>query len=149
MDPVQILLVEDSPDDIILTEEALKDAGITTELNSVTTGEAAVAYLRAKGPYAERKRPDIVILDLNLPAKGGHDVLREIKQDDDLKEIPVVVLSTSGASSDVMAAYRENVNAYIQKPLDFDEFISAVRSLESLWLESRGAPKAPGTAKRS
>lgn len=134
MDPVQILLIEDSPDDIMLTEEALKDAKIANEFNAVTDGEAAVAYLRGEGAYADRKRPDLVILDLNLPKKDGREVLREIKEDDNLKEIPVVVLSTSAAADDILDSYRQHVNAYIQKPIDFDEFMRTVRSLEDFWL---------------
>jgi CheY-like chemotaxis protein len=134
VEPVQILLVEDSPDDIMLTEEALKDASIANELTAVTDGEAALAYLRAEEPYADRKRPALVILDLNLPKKDGREVLREIKQDEDLKRIPVVVLSTSAAAEDIDLTYREHVNAYIQKPVDFDEFIRTVRTLEDFWL---------------
>jgi two-component system, chemotaxis family, response regulator Rcp1 len=134
MVPVQILLVEDSPDDIMLTEEALKDAKIANELNAVTDGEAAMAYLRAEEPYTDRKLPALVILDLNLPKKDGREVLREIKSDDDLKQIPVVVLSTSAAAEDISLTYREHVNAYIQKPVDFDEFIRTVRTLEDFWL---------------
>jgi CheY-like chemotaxis protein len=134
MAPVQILLVEDSPDDIMLTEEALKDAKIANELNSVMDGEAALAYLRAEEPYTDRKLPALVILDLNLPKKDGRQVLQEIKSDDDLKQIPVVVLSTSAASEDISLSYRQHVNAYIQKPVDFDEFIRTVRTLEDFWL---------------
>ena len=134
MEPVQILLVEDSPDDIMLTEEALKDARIANELNAVMDGEAALAYLRAEEPYTDRKLPALVILDLNLPKKDGREVLHEIKQDDDLKEIPVVVLSTSAAAEDIKLTYRDHVNAYIQKPVDFDEFIRTVRTIEDFWL---------------
>jgi two-component system, chemotaxis family, response regulator Rcp1 len=134
MEPVQILLVEDSPDDIMLTEEALKDAKIANELTAVTDGEAALAYLRAEPPFGDRKRPALVILDLNLPKMDGREVLREIKRDEDLKRIPVIVLSTSAADEDIDLTYREHVNAYIQKPVDFDEFIRTVRSLEDFWL---------------
>jgi CheY-like chemotaxis protein len=134
VEPVQILLVEDSPDDIMLTEEALKDAKIANELNAVMDGEAALAYLRGEEPYADRKRPALVILDLNLPKKDGREVLHEIKQDEDLKQIPVIVLSTSAAADDIDLTYREHVNAYIQKPVDFDEFIRTVRTIEDFWL---------------
>jgi CheY-like chemotaxis protein len=134
VEPVQILLVEDSPDDIMLTEEALKDARIANELNAVMDGEAALAYLRGEEPYADRKRPSLVILDLNLPKKDGREVLQEIKQDEDLKQIPVIVLSTSAAAEDIDLTYREHVNAYIQKPVDFDEFIHTVRTIEDFWL---------------
>lgn len=134
MDPVQILLVEDSSDDILLTEEALADAKIANEMHAVMDGVAAMEYVRGRGEYADRKRPDLVILDLNLPKKDGREVLREIKEDDDLKHIPVIVLSTSGAAEDIADAYAHHVNAYIQKPIDFDDFIRAVRSLEEFWL---------------
>jgi two-component system, chemotaxis family, response regulator Rcp1 len=134
VEPVQILLVEDNPDDIMLTEEALKDAKIANEINAVMDGEAALAYLRGEEPYADRERPALVILDLNLPKKDGREVLHEIKQDEDLKQIPVIVLSTSAAAEDIDLTYREHVNAYIQKPVDFDEFIRTVRTIEDFWL---------------
>ena len=143
MDPIQILLVEDSPDDILLTEEALRDAKIANELRAVTDGEAAIEYLRGEGEYADAKRPDLVILDLNLPKKSGQEVLREIKADDRLKQIPVVVLSTSGAAEDILNAYDHHVNAYVQKPIDFDDFIRAVRSLEEFWLSIVRLPGRP------
>jgi CheY-like chemotaxis protein len=142
MEPVQILLVEDNPDDIMLTEEALKDAKIANELNAVMDGEAALAYLRGEEPYSDRKLPALVILDLNLPKKDGREVLREIKADDDLKQIPVVVLSTSAAAEDINLTYRQHVNAYIQKPIDFDEFIRTVRTLEDFWLSIVKLPHA-------
>ena len=134
MQPVQILLVEDSPDDILLTEEALREAKIANELHSVMDGDAAMDFLRGEGQHAARIRPDLVILDLNLPKKDGRQVLREIKGDEALKDIPVIVLSTSGAAEDVLDAYKHHVNAYVQKPIDFDEFINTVRSLEDFWL---------------
>ena len=134
MQPVQILLVEDSPDDILLTQEALMDAKIANELHAVMDGVAAMDFLRGRGEYADRLCPDVVILDLNLPKKDGREVLREIKEDDELRHIPVIVLSTSGAAEDILHAYDHHVNAYIQKPIDFDDFIRAVRSLEEFWL---------------
>jgi len=132
--PVQILLVEDSADDILLTEEALRDARIANELHSVMDGDAAMDFLRGEGQHEARTRPDLVILDLNLPKKDGRQVLREIKGDEELKDIPVIVLSTSGAAEDILDAYKHHVNAYVQKPIDFDEFINTVRSLEDFWL---------------
>ena len=134
MRPVQILLIEDSPDDILLTEEALADAKIANELHSVMDGEAAMDFLHGRGDYEGQVTPDVVLLDLNLPKKDGRQVLREIKEDPRLKRIPVIVLSTSGAAEDVLNAYDHHVNAYVQKPIDFDEFIRAVRSLEDFWL---------------
>jgi len=144
MRPVQILLVEDSPDDILLTEEALRDAKFANELSSVMDGEAALEYLRGVGEFADRTPPDLIILDLNLPKKDGREVLREIKQDDSLKLIPVIVLSTSGAAEDILEAYGLHVNAYVQKPVDFDDFIRAVRSIEDFWLSIVRLPSRPG-----
>ena len=144
MPPIQILLVEDSPDDILLTEEAFRDAKIANELHSVTDGEAAMEFLRGTGEFVGRQCPDVVILDLNLPKMDGREVLREIKQDDALKHIPVIVLSTSGAAEDILDAYGHHVNAYIQKPIDFDDFIRAVRSLEQFWLSIVRLPGRAG-----
>jgi CheY-like chemotaxis protein len=132
--PIQILLVEDSPSDVLLTQEALAEAKIANELHVVSDGEAAMSFLRRQGEYAGRPRPDLVVLDLNLPRKDGREVLSEMKADDDLKQIPVIVLSTSGTDEDVTAAYRDHVNAYVQKPIDFDQFTKTVRSIEAFWL---------------
>jgi CheY-like chemotaxis protein len=132
--PIQILLVEDNPNDIVLTREALRDAKIANELHAVTDGESAMAYLRGEGEYAGRQCPDVILLDLNLPRMNGREVLREIRADEALKRLPVLVLSTSGAAEDILGAYDDHVNAYIQKPVDFDEFIEAVRALEGFWL---------------
>jgi CheY-like chemotaxis protein len=134
MQPVQILLVEDSPDDILLTEEALSDAKIANDLHSVMDGEAAMAFLRREGEHAEAARPDLVILDLNLPKKDGREVLKEIREDPALTSLPVIVLSTSGGAADITGSYAQHVNAYIQKPVDFDEFLRVVRSMEEFWL---------------
>lgn len=147
--PIDILLVEDSPDDILLTREALGDARIANVLHAVMDGEAAMEFLRGEGEYAGRPRPDIVLLDLNLPKKDGREVLREIKQDDALKRIPVIVLTTSAAEGDVSAAYGDHANAYVQKPVDFDDFLLTVRSLEDFWLSivrlpSDGAAQVTG-----
>lgn len=132
--PVQILLVEDSPDDIELTREALSDAKLANELHAVMDGEAAIAYLRGEGEHAGKPRPDLILLDLNLPKKNGREVLAEIKGDDALKQIPVIMLTTSAAEEDVADAYSRHVNAYVQKPVDFSEFMTAVQSLEEFWL---------------
>ena len=134
VEPAQILLVEDSPGDVRLTREALRDAKICNELHVVRDGEAALAFLRGEGEYAGAPRPDIVLLDLNLPRKDGREVLEEMKADDDLRRIPVIVLTTSLAEQDVLRSYDLHVNAYVTKPLDLDGFVAVVRSIESFWL---------------
>jgi CheY-like chemotaxis protein len=131
---VQILLVEDSPGDIRLTREVLRDAKIANELNIVGDGETAMAYLRRQGRHADAVRPDLILLDLNLPRKDGREVLAEIKQDPDLHTIPVIVLTTSAAEQDVLRSYDLKAACYITKPIDLDEFIAVVRSIESFWL---------------
>lgn len=144
MEAVQILLVEDNPDDILLTEEALVDARFANEMHSVMDGEAAIDFLHGRDGYEGRTCPDVVILDLNLPKKHGREVLREIKEDDRLKRIPVIVLSTSGAAEDVLGAYDLHVNAYVQKPIDFDDFIRTIRSFEEFWLSIARLPSRQG-----
>lgn len=134
MSPVEILLVEDSPGDVRLTVEALKEAKVQNNLNVVGDGVEAMAYLRKQGPYADATRPDIILLDLNLPRKDGREVLAEIKSDPDLGTIPVVVLTTSRAEEDIMKAYEFHANCYITKPVDFQQFIVVVRSIENFWL---------------
>ena len=132
--PVDILLVEDSPADVRLTREALKEAKVLNELHVVKDGVAALAFLRRKGAYAEKPRPDLVLLDLNLPKKDGREVLAEIKQDSELKLIPVVVLTTSRAEEDVIRSYKLHANAYITKPVDLQQFLSVVKTFEQFWL---------------
>ncbi|HWL38447.1 MAG TPA: response regulator [Frankiaceae bacterium] len=134
-EPVQILLVEDSPGDVNLTREALRGAKIANELNVVGDGEAALAYLRQEGEHADSPRPHLVLLDLNLPRMDGRDVLAAMKADPLLKSIPVVVLTTSSAEVDVLKAYELHANSYVTKPVSFDEFITALRALEGFWLE--------------
>ncbi len=134
IEPITILLVEDSPSDVLLTQEALRDAKIANELHVASDGEEAMAALRREGAHAEDPRPDIVILDLNLPRKDGREVLREIKGDDDLRTIPVIVLTTSSSERDVFEAYDNYVNCYLTKPIDFEEFIDVVRSMEHFWV---------------
>jgi chemotaxis family two-component system response regulator Rcp1 len=134
VEPAQILLVEDSPGDVRLTREALRDAKICNELHVVRDGESALAFLRGEGDYAGVPRPDIVLLDLNLPRKDGREVLEEMKADDELRRIPVIVLTTSVAEGDVLRSYDLHVNAYVTKPLDLDGFVAVVRSIESFWL---------------
>ena len=132
--PVEILLVEDSPSDTELTVEALKEAKIRNHLSTVEDGVQAMEFLRRQGRFARAPRPDLIMLDLNLPRKDGREVLAEIKTDPDLKTIPVVVLTTSRAEQDVLRAYQLNANCYITKPVDFDQFLNVVRSIESFWL---------------
>lgn len=132
--PINILLVEDSPADVRLTQEVLRDAKIANELHVVGDGEAAMDFLRREGEYATRPRPDLVLLDLNLPRKDGREVLAELKEDPDLHTIPVIVLTTSSAERDVLRSYELSVNCYITKPIDLDEFIRVVRSIECFWL---------------
>ena len=141
--PVEILLVEDSPSDTELTLEALKDFKVRNHVNVVEDGVLAMQFLRRQGPYAQAPRPDLIMLDLNLPRMDGREVLADIKGDDDLKSIPVVVLTTSRAEQDILRAYQLNANCYINKPVDFNQFLELVRSIESFWLFVVTLPPAP------
>ena len=132
--PAELLLVEDNPGDVRLTMEALKDGEVNHNLTVVKDGQEAIADLRRQGKYANAARPDLVLLDLNLPRKGGLEVLAEIKEDPDLKSIPVVVLTTSQAAQDVRRAYELHANCYIVKPVDLDQFMSVVQAIKSFWL---------------
>ena len=132
--PIQILMVEDNPDDIELTVEALKDARVANHLTVVQDGEEALSYLRCRGKYAQAIRPDLILLDLNMPRKNGRDVLRDIKNDPKLKRIPVVILTTSQAEEDILHTYDLHANCYITKPVDFNQFLKVVRSIEDFWL---------------
>ena len=132
--PIEILLVEDSPADVRLTEEAFRENRIANNLHVVEDGEAAMAFLRRQGPYVDVPRPDLILLDLNLPRKDGREVLAEIKADDALKAIPVVVLTTSQAEQDILHSYNLNANCYITKPIDLDQFINVIKAVESFWL---------------
>lgn len=132
--PVEILLVEDNPGDERLTREALKEGKVYNNLHWVKDGVEAMAFLKREGKYREVPRPDIVLLDLNLPKKDGREVLQEIKTDPDLKRIPVVVLTTSKAEEDVMKTYNLHANCYVTKPVDLEKFIVVVRSIDVFWL---------------
>jgi CheY-like chemotaxis protein len=132
--PVEILLVEDSPSDTELTVEALKGAKVRNHLSIVEDGVQAMEFLRRQGPYAQAPRPDLIMLDLNLPRKDGREVLAELKADVNLKTIPVVVLTTSSAEQDVLRAYQLHANCYITKPVNFDRFLEVIRSIDSFWL---------------
>ncbi len=132
--PIEVLLVEDSPGDVRLTEEALKEGKVRNNLNVVMDGVEAMAYLRREGRYASATRPDIVLLDLNMPKKDGREVLAEMKSDHRLRRIPVVILTTSEAEQDILKTYDLHANCYITKPVDLDQFISLVKSVEDFWL---------------
>ena len=132
--PIQILLAEDNPDDIELTVEALKDSRVRNRLIVVKDGEEAISYLQGKGKYQHALRPDLILLDLNMPKKNGRDVLREIKNDPRLKRIPVVILTTSQAEEDIAHTYDLHANCYITKPVDFNQFLKVVKSIEDFWL---------------
>ena len=132
--PIEILLVEDSPSDTQLTIEALNEGKLRNRLNNVEDGVQAMQFLRRQGPYAGAPRPDLIMLDLNLPRKDGREVLAELKADAELKSIPVVVLTSSRAEQDILRAYDLHANCYITKPVDFDQFISMIRSIEAFWL---------------
>ncbi|MBW4683933.1 MAG: response regulator [Komarekiella atlantica HA4396-MV6] len=131
--PIEVLLVEDNPGDAQLTRIALEDSKISIHLNVVEDGVEAMAFLRKQEKYATAAHPDIVLLDLNLPKKDGREVLAEIKTDINLKRIPVVVLTTSQAEEDILKAYNLAANCYITKPVDFDQFVKIVQSIENFW----------------
>ncbi|HLT48576.1 MAG TPA: response regulator [Rubricoccaceae bacterium] len=140
--PVEILLVEDSPGDVQLTVEALRDAKVSTHLHVATDGEEALAFLRRAAGFEDAPRPDLILLDLNLPKKSGHEVLEEVKTDPELRRIPVVILSTSDAEDDVIAAYDRSANCYVTKPVDLDRFWEVVHSIDQFWLSFAKLPSA-------
>jgi CheY-like chemotaxis protein len=131
---IEVLLVEDDPGDVLMTQEAFTDHKIRNNLTVVNDGVEALAYLRREGPYERATRPGLILLDLNLPRKDGREVLAEIKADPDLSLIPVVVLTTSGAHDDVVGSYRLHANAYVTKPVDFEQFISVVRQIDDFFI---------------
>ncbi len=137
---ITLLLVEDNPGDVRLTREAFDEAKIINHMNVVSDGAEAISYLRREGPYSGAPRPDLILLDLNLPKKDGREVLADIKADDDLKRIPVVVLTSSDAETDIVSTYGLDANSYLTKPADFDQFISVVKSINDFWL---GIAKLP------
>lgn len=132
--PIEILLVEDSPSDVRLTREALKDAKILNNLHVASDGEEAMEFLHRTGRYADAVRPDLVLLDLNLPRKDGREVLAEMKADEELRRIPVVVLTTSRSEEDVLRAYDLHANCFITKPVGLDQFLRIVESIHGFWL---------------
>ncbi|HBA66599.1 MAG TPA: response regulator [Methylococcaceae bacterium] len=130
----EFLLVEDNPGDVRLTKEALTESKVKNNLNVVGDGEEAMAFLRRQGRYAEAPRPDVILLDLNLPKKNGREVLEEIKADPSLKRIPVVIITSSEAEQDVLRTYDLHVNCYVNKPVDLEQFVKVVQSIETFWL---------------
>jgi len=132
--PIEILLVEDNPGDIRLAQEALKDGKVLNNLNVVMDGVEALAYLNKEGKYSDVLRPDIILLDLNLPKKSGHEVLKEIKNIPHLKRIPVVILTTSTEDVDIINTYDHHANCYITKPVDLDQFINTIKAIENFFL---------------
>jgi CheY-like chemotaxis protein len=132
--PVEILLVEDSPSDADLTVEALSDSKVINNLHWVEDGVEALAFLRQQGKYSNAPRPDLILLDLNLPKKDGREVLAQIKADSSLKLIPVVILTTSAAERDILKIYELNGNCYVTKPIDLEQFIAVVKLIEMFWL---------------
>jgi CheY-like chemotaxis protein len=138
--PIRILHAEDSAGDAQLTRIALEDGDIPFELAHVRDGVEALAYLRNEGAFAGASRPDLVLLDLNMPRMGGHEVLAEVKRDPSLSSIPVIVLTTSNAPYDVARSYELHVNSYVRKPIDFDQFVKVMRCIEAFWLDAAVLP---------
>ncbi|MBU7032750.1 MAG: response regulator [Theionarchaea archaeon] len=134
-EPIEILLVEDSPGDVRLTIEALKEGKVHNNLHVVRDGVEAMKFLSKEGEYSGVPHPDLILLDLNLPKKDGREVLKEIKSDSRLKRIPVVILTISSAEEDILKTYNLHANCYITKPVDLDQFIKVVKSIEDFWLE--------------
>ncbi len=132
--PIEVLLVEDDPGDVLMTREAFEDNKVRNRLTVVSDGEEALAYLRRQGRYADALRPDLILLDLNLPRRDGREVLAEIKSDEALHQIPVVVLTTSQSDEDILRSYQLHANAYVTKPVDFDRFIQVVRQIDDFFL---------------
>lgn len=139
--PVEILLVEDNPGDVRLTIEALKEGKVRNNLSVAQDGVEAIQFLRRQGKFAGAVRPDIILLDLNLPKKSGREVLEEIKEDEDLRRIPVVVLTTSSAEEDILRSYDLHVNCYITKPVDMEQFINVVKAIDSFWFSIVTLPR--------
>jgi len=142
----EILLVEDNPGDARLTLEAFRDGQLNNNLNHVRDGVEAMAYLRREAPFTQSVRPDLILLDLNMPRMGGAEVLKELKGDPTLKSIPVLILTTSQAEKDIASSYIHQANCFIRKPVDFDEFLAVVQDIESFWLTIVKLPGHPAVA---
>jgi CheY-like chemotaxis protein len=132
--PIEVLLVEDDPGDVLMTQEAFEEHKVRNRLTVVQDGAEALAYLRREGEYTNAVRPDLILLDLNLPRRDGREVLAEIKKDDELGRIPVVVLTTSSADEDILRSYQLHANAYVTKPVDFERFISVIRQIDEFFV---------------
>jgi two-component system, chemotaxis family, response regulator Rcp1 len=132
---IEILLVEDNPGDVRLTREALRDSKVRNNMYVARDGEEAMSFLRKQGEHEQATRPDLVLLDLNLPRKSGLEVLAEVKADETLRRIPVVILTSSGAEQDILKSYDFHANAYVTKPVDLDQFVNVVKSVEDFWVE--------------
>ncbi len=132
--PIEVLLVEDDPGDVLMTREAFEEHKLRNRLNVVSDGTEALAYLRREGQYADAVLPDLILLDLNLPRRDGREVLEEIKKDEQLCRIPVVVLTTSEADEDILRSYQLHANAYVTKPVDFERFITVVRQIDEFFV---------------
>lgn len=145
--PIEILLVEDNPGDVRLTLEALEEGKVMNNLSVVGDGVEALAFLRQEGKHADAPYPDLILLDLNLPKKNGYEVLKEIKKDPSLKRIPVVILTVSKDEEDILKSYNLHANCYITKPVDLDQFINIVKSIEDFWLSLVKLPPAPNERK--
>jgi len=139
--PIEVLLVEDSPGDVRLTQEAFKDAKVLINLNVASDGVEAMAFLGREGKYADAPRPDLILLDLNLPKKDGREVLSELKESPALKSIPVVILTTSASEADIHGSYQHHANCYITKPVDLEGFLKVVKSIDSFWLSVVKLPR--------
>ena len=148
-DPIEVLLVEDNPADIRLTKMALGAGSVPKHVSIVGDGETALAFLRQEGPYATAPRPDLILLDLNLPRKSGHEVLAEIKRDRSLRTIPTVVLTTSDREADVRLSYELSANCFVTKPIGLNPFLRAVRMIEEFWMGTASLPAGSKDAARS
>jgi two-component system response regulator len=137
---IEILLVEDSQSDVIITREAFKEAKLLNTLHVVNDGVQALEFLRQQGIYASAPRPDLILLDLNLPRKNGREILAEVKEDPKFRTIPIVILTTSSADEDIVKAYALHANCYVVKPIGFDNFLKAVQSIQSFWFSVVALP---------
>ncbi len=139
--PIDILLVEDNPGDVLLTQEAFREGDYAPRLSVVEDGEEALQFLRRLGNFRNAPRPDLILLDLNLPKKDGRELLADVKQDPELHRIPIIVLTTSSAEQDIRRAYSLHANCYLTKPLDMESFLSKVRAVEEFWLKVASLPQ--------
>lgn len=142
--PIEILLVEDNPADVRLTQEALREGKVRNNLHVARDGVEALEFLRREGKFTGSPRPDLVLLDLNLPRKDGREVLAQVKDDPELKTIPIVVLTTSSAEIDILRSYSLHANCYITKPVDLEQFVKVVKTIDDFWLTVVRLPKDPG-----